>query len=390
MNNSIITMEKANEEKLNSYNFSVNTIKEYMAFYMLLLQVACEIGMFSEQEKERINKFLLLAIAGKTEGRAILMANIIYVYTFWLLSKKPSEAVTELLSIVSKEKAEESLEKSKKHLNSFISKNKILLTSIKAKVIKTENHSLITTYNSLCEFVNELSLYDTNEDLNLKSLHSRSIPFVYIALKECEKHNYFQQLGDIIFIFWTEMNIMFKINGEAFYKRLNEQAERVEEKSNQSHLALEQEYKRKLANLKAKYELLEKEARERLKNPTNNHVFLTPEEYRAQYEHEKSILMKAWNKAEATLTKKQEKESTLFFESIISTEMDIPGLYWLIREFALYSQAMQGLRKYPKRPKDRAKAIDQMSTADAIREVLKYKDSILLNESEERYLTSLI
>lgn len=390
MNNSMITMEKANEEKLNSYDFSVDTIQKYMAFYMLLLQVACELGMFFNADKELINQSLLLAITGKVKGKAILVANTIYVYTFWLLSMKPSEALAELLSITNVKTAEESLEKSRKYLNGFISKNKILLTAIRQKVMKTENQSIINSYNQLCELVNECSLYDTSEDINLKSLHKSPIPVIYISLKTAERQNYFQQLGDMIKIFTTEMGIISKLNGAAFYQALNQQAENLEEETKKKLWELEQEYNQKLRELKSKYEKLEKEAKDRLKVPNNNHVFLTPEEYHAQYVHERDKIIRAWNKAEATQLKSQEKESSQFYESLISTEMDIPGLYWLIREFALYCQAKFGLRKYPKRPKDRAKAIDQMSTEDAIKTILEYKDSIDLTEGEEKYLRSII
>ena len=387
MNNSIITIEKVKEEQFNSYDFSVDTIQKYMAYYMLLLTVACEIGIISETEKERVNQTLLIAIAGKVRGKAILVANIIYVYTYWLLSKKPSEALEELRHIVTSADAEESLEKAKKFFKSFISRNRVLLISVKSKVMKNENETIVNCYNQLQDLLAECEKFDESEDVVFKTMHTVSIPCVYLPLKEPKRENYFQQLGDFINIFTTEMGIMAKLNGEVFFQNLNTQSNINEAKYSKEIQALEDKYNAELKKLKEEYEKLEKEAREREANPTNNHIFLSPDEVRNNYLKKKDYILKAWDSAEKNLLKKQGLEDSV---DLVSAEINLPSVVWLIKEFALYTQAKRGMRRYPKMPKAKAKALDGMSNETAISEVLKFKDEILLTESEVKYLEACI
>ena len=380
MNNSIITIEKANEEKFNSFDFSVDTIQKFMAYYMLLLEVACNLNMISTQQKERISQNLLFSIAKETNGKAILVANTLYVYTYWLLSMKPSDALKEL------ENCDESLKKAKVHLKNFVSKNRLMLSTVKNKVMATNNEAIINSYNHFHELLVECEHCCESEDIVLKSVHTNVLPVVYIPLKEPERLNYFQQINDYIKIFSTEIGIMSKLRGAEFYNQLNAQADTLEKMSSSEMDALERQYNSQLEALKEEYDKKRKEALEREKSLTNCH-FLSSDEIRAQYVMKQNLIRENWDKAEKKLLKKQEKAEEV---NIISNEINIPGLYWLIREFALFSQAKCGLRKYPKRLKDRAKAIDSMDNQLAIREVLKIKDEIDLTEGEINYLLSII
>lgn len=387
MNNSIVTIEKVKEEQFNSYDFSVDTIQKYMAYYMLLLTVACDIGIISETEKERINQTLLIAIAGKVKGKAILVANVIYVYTYWLLSKKPSEALEELRHIVTAADAEESLEKAKKFFKTFISRNRVLLLSVKNKVMKNENEAIANSYNQLQDLLAECENFDESEDVVFKTMHTVALPCVYLPLKKPKRESYFQQLGDFIKIFTTEMGIMAKLNGADFFKNLNTQANINEANYSKELQELEDKYNAELKKLKEEYEKLEKDAREREENPANNRIYLSPKEIRDTYLRKKDNLLQSWDKAEKSLLKKQGLEDSV---DLVSAELNLPSLAWLIKEFALYTQAQAGTIKYPQIAKAKAKAIDGMTDETAISEVLKFKDVIALTESEAKYLEACI
>ena len=387
MNNSIVTIEKVKEEQFNSYNFSVDTVQKYMAYFILLLSVACEMDIISEAEKARINQNLLFAITAKTKGKAILVANVIYVYTYWLLSKKPSDALSELRKLVSKDAADVSLEESKKFLKSFITRNRTVLLSVKNKVMKNDNEAITNSYNQLFDLLADCEKFDESEDIVFKTMHAIALPCVYISLKEPKRENYFQQLGDFIKIFTTEMGIMAKLNGADFFKNLNEQASANESAYSKALENLDEKYNSELKKLKIEYGKMEKEAREKEANLTNSRLYLSPDEVRKQYLNKKEKLLEAWNREEKAILKKQGMEESV---DIVSAEISIPGLCWLIKEFALYIQAQRGLRSYPQTAKAKAKALDGMAEKDAISEVLNFKDNIELTEGEVIYLEGCI
>ena len=87
MENNLILRKDVEKERFNSQKFEVTELRQFLAYYMLILEFATtKLKVINNAEKEAIHKLLISTIAQETENSHVLIANHLYVITLWLTS----------------------------------------------------------------------------------------------------------------------------------------------------------------------------------------------------------------------------------------------------------------------------------------------------------------
>ena len=93
----LILMKDANLEEFNMLKLQTENVSQYMAYYALLLNAACQYGVISQIEAEEISKKILESFNKKFKSNSRVMSNNMYVLTCYLMTMKNSEQI-EILS----------------------------------------------------------------------------------------------------------------------------------------------------------------------------------------------------------------------------------------------------------------------------------------------------
>ena len=374
-NNYIISAEEFKMEKFNSFVLSVDTLEKFLAYYMLVLQLAYNCEIISRQEREKINNWLLVALAKKTDGKAVLIANIMYVFSFYLLSLSKQKALEELRLICSEDSANQCLIKADKFLKKFISRNNLVLSLIYSNVKSLNNSVFLKVYNELENYLVKLKYYDYDEEINFKEMHNSTLSLQYFSLNQNTKYsNYFEKLENAITSFNYDVKIIKKLKGKELFESNFSLYKELQKKSDDELKKFEDKYEAKLSKLKAEYE-------EKKKAP-NADIFSLMK----KYEKKRQELLENFSaEEESFLNEKLSLDDFDFKESILFLESEMPSISYIIKEFTLYYMVSKGFCDYPITEAMRLKTIENMDISKAVTLITSAED-IGLTDKEKEYL----
>ena len=374
-NNHIISAEEFKMEKFNSFVLSVDTLEKFLAYYMLVLQLAYNCEIISRQEREKINNWLLVALAKKTDGKAVLIANIMYVFSFYLLSLSKQKALEELRLICSEDSANQCLIKADKFLKKFISRNNLVLSLIYSNVKSLNNSVFLKVYNELENYLVKLKYYDYDEEINFKEMHNSTLSLQYFSLNQNTKYsNYFEKLENAITSFNYDVKIIKKLKGKELFESNFSLYKELQKKSADELKKFEDKYEAKLFKLKAEYE-------EKKKAP-NADIFSLMK----KYEKKRQELLENFSaEEESFLNEKLSLDDFDFKESILFLESEMPSISYIIKEFTLYYMVSKGFCDYPITEAMRLKTIENMDISKAVTLITSAED-IGLTDKEKEYL----
>ncbi len=374
-NNYIISAEEFKMEKFNSFVLSVDTLEKFLAYYMLVLQLAYNCEIISRQEREKINNWLLVALAKKTDGKAVLIANIMYVFSFYLLSLSKQKALEELRLICSEDSANQCLIKADKFLKKFISRNNLVLSLIYSNVKSLNNSVFLKVYNELENYLVKLKYYDYDEEINFKEMHNSTLSLQYFSLNQNTKYsNYFEKLENAITSFNYDVKIIKKLKGKELFESNFSLYKELQKKSADELKKFEDKYEAKLFKLKAEYE-------EKKKAP-NADIFSLMK----KYEKKRQELLENFSaEEESFLNEKLSLDDFDFKESILFLESEMPSISYIIKEFTLYYMVSKGFCDYPITEAMRLKTIENMDISKAVTLITSAED-IGLTDKEKEYL----
>ncbi len=401
MSNYMITQEEIEKERFSNQEIKLDgSVKAFLNYFVSILIFAQNLEIISDERRNAIFSNIAMALESKSKNN-IIITNIMYVFSAWLMSMDLYSAWKELDSIKDLNSAVESLEKSKNWYKHQILEMKTNLLCSEKSVKKIDNENLKRAYVKLFDLLKVIDKYDESYQFSFKNEHITrsvlsSINYCFITSRLTKESSVIQALKCVYYDFFIELRIFTKLNGKEFVVFSNEEYTKSEaEKSvaelelNEKYEALlkkaEEEYKEELAEARKfdiKFEKMLKEEQEKvpLEEFEHNDVVRIEKKYRAK----RDKINKEWDLAEEALNKKLDRIRDL--EGSLAFQSDMPSLLFAMQEFALWSQAKKGMIVYPENRVQKGILLENMPLSKVISEVLENAEAIGLCDSEIEYL----
>lgn len=379
MEHNIITAKDSQKEQMNSRIIQVTNLEVYLTYYMILLNIANEIGIISKERVNTIHKFIKNVVVDDAGSRMVVIANMFYILSTYLQTMPLYEAYEMLEGITSTRTARDLIEKSQSFWKVELQKQISILNSVRKKVHQLNVEKIIKQFNEFNIAISAVASATVNSAVNLKELHKSVGIFMsfYVTMKSADETNVLTKLKTEIISFVTEISILAKFNTQRFIKQVNEEMRKLEKLQEKQLANLEKEQKRQttIASKLFEQQKVEKIAKQEAAGLSSKQILqnLANEWYDIQKEIERKI----------ALREEEIEKITIFLNNECT-------LHNVIIKYALYSLAKKEELVYPETIQEREILAEKISLKIVIREILESTEKWGFTESEVKYLQSIV
>jgi len=413
-NMQIISKQDANRERFRNYRFEVKSLGEFMSYIFTLIERLFKFEIISKDEKASKSTVILKAFHDRAKGNEIIMANLFYIFSYWLRSMENDSALEKVEQITSVDIANDSINEALEFLQKKIMRSDILLKSVQKKILKMNSKNLKLAYSELESALNNMKEYLCSlrkmdeianmvkfcSNVNFKSMHvQKCLMANYNLLVETCEECYFKTLEGMIQNFCVEISILGKLQAKDVVNALENVEAKVNHKRFTAGEDIEKYYSDQLKELKkdyerqmAKFELQELEIE---KNTDGNISTLDEDsvldnvQIKQQYLEEKAQLEEEWKKAMDKLeTDMLEADDVILPEEWLANQ-SYSVLSYMLKNIAYRLMLRNGVEENSQSDAEKMQKLDNMDIKVAITEVLKYSVELGLSEGEYNYLCSI-
>lgn len=353
MKNELLTKEAILQEKFNSVTLRTENLKQFMLYSSMILHLGTMSLEISNEDEIRIMNLIGQAVSDSVEldendePISVLVANYMYLLTVYLKSMSNWNAWLELKDIKSIKDAQVLVRKVETWLLGQISLIEGKLTAMKPKIALLKLDNVTSYYNLLISNVNQLKYFATlRGKVNLKRLHQVGDIFPRYSLLPNfhSTDNYLESLKVTVERFDMEVSILLTVDAKTVFAKKHEESKNSAIKDQNEIAELDKQMRKKLKDLKDKYDADCTRYYEELHKPGGfkdtdlDELSLSIEYNEAKYEIEQE-----WNKKAKELEKKHD-DATLAKLDLL---MEDYSLLDFIKEFAIFAKATDETNPIP-------------------------------------------
>ena len=374
--NQLLTQEALHRDIFNSRWINTKDVKVFLMYFGAILQLGMDEGLLDEARRNAIASAITSAIELKTNGddddeeydvNYVQIRNYMYILNSYLQSKSNWEAWLELIKIESRSDAISLMKDAQNWLTRKLNSRMAFLTAIRSNVENLRLSNVTNAYNLLVANMKDfMTCTSETTKFDLKTYHYGIFGIGTYTLMTDETQdadNFCMKFCDVIYNFCMEVSIMSKINTSDLVASKEKESDAYYKEEFKEVEAINDGYEAKLAKLKADFE----------KKIDNCYDQIDAER---RYAETKLELEQEWERELDKLEKRQ-AEAEEFQIEILGGEY---SLYDLIKEYAIFSLAKNGVIQYPSTILERSALLMSIEKKLAITEFISINRKVLKDE----------
>lgn len=413
-NNNMITQKDIAKEQLNNrILFDHKNGDQFKFYFVALLEIACELNLIDSVRSKKISALILETAQDFAEDdNYTAFKYYLYALSVWFNTMSNYDVFELLLAINSPADAKQLFNQAISYIKVKIADMKKTLNETEMLVANIQNKQLTHDFKILKNYVENLN----NSNYAIYDLHNNSSFISYEFLRPISdffKGDFVSSLEYTISCFYIELSILNKFDAKSLFKKMQKEYHPncnsldVLTRNYENELKkLKEEYESKLDeyyDLQAKLDSIMDEAE---KNFTEQHPELSGDELEDALDEyfndfdcgieiiDETEIRNWYLNSKESVTSKFQKESKKI-EKIHDDEMfrlnSSCSLLSVLKEFALFIQANEGLIIYPSDVKSKQELLMRLDTKYVIEVFLHNNEKKLeLTNTEIDYLISLL